>query len=108
MRTSFTLLIGLLFLANNATATAADKDEMEAIQKKYNTEIMEKEFFAEQPDKVEAFIKEAMEKDLKPLEYTGIYWRVGYTCRDLLRYSWREYRDCRYYHRYHGHYYPYP
>ena len=108
MHTALILLFSLFFLANSAVVLAADKDEMEAMQKKYNTEIMEKEFFAEQPDKVEAFIREAMEKNLKPREYTGIYWRAGYTCRDLLRYSWREYRDCRYYHRYHGHYYPYP
>ena len=108
MRTYLSSMIGLLFLATTTTIVAADKDEMQTIQKKYNTEIMEKEFFAEQPDKVEAYIKESMEKDLKPTEYTGIYWRVGYTCHDLLRYSWREYRDCQYYHRYHGHFYPYP
>ena len=108
MLPSLKLSIALLLLTISAAAVAADKDEMADIQKKYNTEIMEKEFFAEQPDKVEAYIKEAMEKELKPLEYMGSYWRVGYTCRDLLRYSWIEYRDCRYYHRYHGHYYPYP
>ena len=71
MRTVLILLISLFFLAYSAVVLAADKDEMEAIQKKYNSEIMENEFFAEQPDKVEAFIREAMEKNLKPLEYTG-------------------------------------
>jgi hypothetical protein len=101
------LFVGLLFLASSFAVMADDKDEMAKMQKKYNTDVMEKDFFAEQPEKVEAYIKEAMEKDLKPEEYTGIYWRGGYTCRDLLRYSWREYRDCRYYHRYHGRYYPY-
>jgi hypothetical protein len=108
VRLSFYLSVCILFLGNSMAVIGADKDEMATIQKKYNTEIMEKEFFAEQPDKVEAYIKEAMEKDLKPHEYMGSYWRVGHTCRDLLRYSWLEYRDCRYYHRYHGHYYPYP
>lgn len=108
MRSFISLFIGLLFFANSVAIAASDNDEMATMQKKLNAEIMEKEFFAEQPEKVEAYIKEAMEKELKPEEYMGIYWRRGYTCRDLLRHSWREYRDCRYYHRYHGHYYPYP
>ncbi|MGD8558721.1 MAG: hypothetical protein PVF34_13220 [Gammaproteobacteria bacterium] len=85
-----------------------DEDAMAEMQKQLNSEVMSEEFFAEQPEKVEAYIKQAMEKNLKPEEYTGTHWRRGYTCRDLLRYSWREYRNCRYYHRYHGHYYPYP
>ncbi len=102
------LLIGLSFFVTNLALAASDNDEMAEMQKKYNTEIMKQEFFAEQPEKVEAYIREAMKKELKPEEYMGSYWRRGYTCRDLLRHSWREYRDCRYYHRYHGRYYPYP
>lgn len=108
MRPYISLFIGLLFFVNNAALAALDEKEMSATQKKYNAEIMKQEFFAEQPEKVEAYIREAMKKELKPKEYMGIYWRRGYTCRDLLRHSWIEYRDCRYYHRYHGHYYPYP
>lgn len=108
MHLTIGFLIGLLFFVNSAAVFASDEDEMATIQKKYNTEIMEQEFFAEQPDKVEAYIREAMKKELKPKEYSGIYWRRGYTCRDLLRHSWIEYRDCRYYHRYYGHHYPYP
>ncbi|HEB92508.1 MAG TPA: hypothetical protein ENI94_03390 [Gammaproteobacteria bacterium] len=77
-------------------------------QRMLNQEVMSQEFLAEQPEKVDAYIKKAMEKNLKPAEYTGNNWRRGYTCRDLLRYSWREYRDCKYYHHYHGRYYAYP
>ncbi|HEC19666.1 MAG TPA: hypothetical protein ENI97_10030 [Gammaproteobacteria bacterium] len=77
------------------------------MQRQLNAEVMEKPFLAEQQEKVEAYIKEAMKKDLKPPEYKGRHWRRGYTCHDLLRYSWREYRDCRYYYHYYGRYYPY-
>ncbi|HHJ13756.1 MAG TPA: hypothetical protein ENJ79_05170 [Gammaproteobacteria bacterium] len=77
------------------------------MQRQLNAETMSKPFLAEQPEKVDAYIKEAMKKNLKPSEYTGKHWRPGYTCRDLLRYSWREYRDCRYYYSYYGRYYPY-
>jgi len=38
-------------------------------------------------------------------EYQGTYWRPGYTCRDLLRHNWTQYRNCRYYYRYYGRYY---
>ncbi|HEY5604012.1 MAG TPA: hypothetical protein VIM41_12975 [Gammaproteobacteria bacterium] len=81
---------------------------MAEMQKRLNEEVMSQEFFAEQPEKVEAYIQDAMKKNLKPPEYTGTHWRAGYTCHDLLRYSWHEYRNCSYYHRYHGRYYPYP
>jgi hypothetical protein len=88
-------------------AFASEEDDMAAMQKQLNSEVLDQPFLAEQPEKVEAYIKEAMKKNLKPEEYKGTHWRRGYTCRDLLRYSWREYRNCRYYYRYHGRYYPY-
>ena len=104
-----TLLITLLAMLFVSTAYASDEeDEMAEFQRMLNQEVMSQEFFAEQPEKVDAYINEAMKKNLKPEEYRGTNWRRGYTCRDLLRYSWVEYRNCRYYHRYHGRYYPYP
>jgi len=88
--------------------TVAAEDDLAEYQKSLNQEVMSQEFFAEEPEKVDAYIKEASKKNLKPLEYKGNNWRAGYTCRNLLRYSWYEYRNCRYYRHYHGRYYPYP
>ena len=90
-----------------APCFATEADDMAEMQKKLNAEVMAEEFLAEEPEKVDAYIKEAMKKNLKPPEYEGTHWQPGYTCHDLLRYSWLEYRNCRYYHRYHGRYYPY-
>ena len=87
---------------------ATEEEEMEAMQKQLNKQVMEQPFQAEQPEKVDAYIKEAMKKNLKPPEYKGRHWQRGYTCHDLLRWSWYEYRNCMYYYRYHGYYYPYP
>lgn len=109
MRIAFTfavLFTALLLLIQ--PAVASEEDDMAAMQRQLNSEVMDQDFLAEQPEKVEAYIKEAMKKNLKPEEYKGTHWRRGYTCRSLLRYSWREYRNCRYYYRYHGRYYPYP
>ena len=93
------------------TSVWADKGkdaEIEKMQRQLNKEVLEKPFFAEEPAKVDAYIKEATKNHIKPLEYTGNNWRAGYTCHDMLRYSWVEYRDCSYYRHYHGRYYPYP
>ena len=98
----------VLLLAAPAWADTAQDDEMAQMQRQLNKEVMERPFLAEEPEKVEAYIQEASKKHIKPLEYTGKHWQAGYTCHDLLRYSWHEYRNCSYYHHYYGRYYPYP
>jgi hypothetical protein len=78
------------------------------MQKKLNAQVMEQPFHAEDPEKVDAYVKEAMKKHLKPKVYKGDHWQRGYTCHDMLRWSWYEYRNCMYYYRYYGYYYPFP
>ena len=99
------LTIGLFIFSPPVFAN--EEDDLAAMQQQMNAEVMNKPFLAEQPEKVDAYIKEAMKKNIKPTEYTGTHWRQGYTCHNLLRWSWQEYRNCSYYHRYHGRYYPY-
>jgi len=109
MRSVLPIITGLFFslcLPGSGVATEEEEDLAE-MQKQLNAETMSKPFLAEQPEKVDAYIKEAMKKNLEAPEYTGIYWRRGYTCHDLLRYNWLEYRNCRYYYRRHGRYYHY-
>jgi len=98
----------ILSVSTQTVFAETEEEEMQRMQQQLNQGVMDQPFFAEQPEKVDAYIKEAMKNNIKPLEYQGRNWRRGYTCRDLLRYSWREYRDCRYYRHYHGRYYPYP
>jgi hypothetical protein len=109
MRALKILFFGMFLLANftQAWAGKAEDEELARTQRQLNKEVMEKPFFAEEPEKVEAYIKEASKNHIKPLEYTGPHWLSGYTCHDMLRYSWNEYRDCNYYHHYYGHYYRY-
>lgn len=106
MRLIMTLIVGLMLSTSLVDyGFATEEDDLAEMQRKMNQEVMDKPFLAEEPEKVEAYIKDAMKKDLKPTEYTGTHWRSGYTCHDLLRWSWYEYRNCSYYHRYHGRYY---
>lgn len=108
MRRLLPFVITALSLAAPAVLAETEEEELARMQKQLNTETLSQPFLAEQPDKVDAYIKNAMKKNIKPEEYRGTHWQQGYTCRDLLRYSWVEYRNCMHYHRYHGRYYPYP
>ena len=83
----------------------SEEDELARMQAELNKEVMSKPFLAEKPEEVDAYIKSMLEKNVKPPEYSGTHWRPGYTCRDLLRYNWTQYRNCRYYYRYYGRYY---
>lgn len=108
MRTLLLVTFTGLILTSFFASAATQEEEMKRMQEQLNSETMAQPFLAEEPEKVDAYIKEAMKKNLKPPEYKGDHWRSGYTCHELLRYSWTEYRDCMYYYRYHGRYYPYP
>ena len=110
MKKSFVLtgvFFSMLLLAFSVPVFADDAEDeaLRKMQEKLNAEVMEQPFMAARPEEVDKYIKEAQEKNLKPEEYKGKHWRTGYTCRNLLRYSWHEYRNCRYYHHYHGRYY---
>ncbi|MBQ4829383.1 hypothetical protein J8L84_08835 [Alteromonas sp. MMG017] len=99
------LLFSSLLLSFSAVSQSDEDDELARMQALLNAEVMSKPFLAEKPEEVDAYIKSMLDKGVKPKEYQGTNWRPGYTCRDLLRYNWREYRNCRYYHRYYGRYY---
>ncbi len=80
-------------------------DAIAEMQRKLNAEVMEKPFSVEDEKKIDAYVKEAMAKDLKPeVQKAPSYWRPGYTCANIYSHGWRAYRNCRYYHRYYGRY----
>jgi len=98
----------VVFFALLSSAFAQEETEEEAlarVQAQMNAEVLSKPFLAERPKEVDAYIEGMLKNKVKPPEYQGTYWRPGYTCRDLLRYDWTQYRNCRYYYRYHGRYY---
>ncbi len=105
MKNRWQVILVLLVFSVIPMAFADEADDLAEMQRQLNADVMAKPFFAPEDSKVDAYIEEAMKKDLKPPEYKGNNWQAGYTCHDMLRYSWREYRNCRYYHRYYGRYY---
>jgi len=99
------LILFLLTLAGPATAFAADTAGM---QDRLNNEVLDQGFDVKDESELNSYIEEATRKGLEPKVKPPSRWRRGYTCDDLRRYSWGEYRDCVYYHRYHGRYWDYP
>lgn len=87
------------------SAFANEDEELARIQAQLNQEVLEKPFSVEDEAKINAFIDDAMKKDLKPeVSKAPSGWRPGYTCANVYSYGWRTYRNCRYYRRYHGRY----
>ena len=95
------LLLGINLVAL-PMVSAGEAEDLAEMQKKLNAEVMDKPFSVEDSAKIDAYIKDAMKKDLKPRERPPARWKRGGTCADLHVYN--EYRDCLYYYRYHGRY----
>lgn len=101
------LFLGVIFIgAGGSPLWAGDKEDMEAMQKALNQEVLDKPFNPGDKAKVDAYLEDSIKKGVKPNETKPQGWAPGWTCNNLV-YSYRAYRDCRYYHRYHGSYYPY-
>ncbi len=99
------VLVGVAcMLAAWSAVAGTDDDDAAALQKRLNEGVMQKPFSVEDSAKIDAYVKESMKKDLKPKLTPPPHWVPGYTCMNLWRYSYYEYRDCVYYHRYYGHY----
>lgn len=96
------LLPIVLLWVNSVFAESA-----EDIQRRLNEEVLQKPFNVETEANLNAYIEEATKRGTPPKSEPSRYWRRGYTCADLRRYSWTDYRDCTYYYRYYGYYWPY-
>lgn len=83
---------------------ASDEDDMAEMQRKLNKQVVEKPFSVEDAAKIDAYVADALKKNVKPRPQAPEYWQPGYTCANLWSHSYYDYRDCAYYHRYYGRY----
>ena len=105
--TSVGLIFGLMFLVIAVSPVwAGEKEDLEAMQKALNQEILDKPFYPGDKAAVDAYLEEAIKKGVKPIEDKPAGWAPGWTCNNLM-YSFNAYRNCMHYYRYHGRYYPY-
>ena len=103
MRTLFLVAFAVSWCCQSTYAGEAE--DLAEMQRQLNAGVMEKPFDPGDVAKVDAYVKEAMKKDLKPpVTQAPDYWRPGYTCRDVYRYGYSHYRNCVHYYRYYGRY----
>ena len=101
------LVLGVVFLGTGENSLwAGEKEDMEAMQKALNQEVLDKPFYPGDKAAVDKYLDEAIKKGVKPNETKPPGWAPGWTCNNLV-YSYNAYRNCMYYYRYHGRYYPY-
>jgi len=96
----------LATLGGAVPAFADSAQERAEMQRRLNAETMQKPFAVEDAAKVDAYVADAMKRNLQPRQTAPNEWRPGYTC-DSYYHSYRNYlgyRDCVYYHRYYGRY----
>ena len=96
---SFFLLLILL-----SNLVWADEDEMAAMQRQLNQQVMEKPFTFESEQDIERYIESTLKSGKAPNFRPGKFWRQGYTCKDLRPLSRHEYANCLAYYRFYGRY----
>jgi hypothetical protein len=94
----------VLLAASHTQSNAAPETETERMQRQMNEQVLAAPFSVEDQDKIDAYVKRATEKNLKPVQSAPSYWRRGYSCDSIRGYGWQAYGDCYYYHRYYGRY----
>jgi len=106
-RATSIILVCAIALAMFVGFQVQASDTRAEMQRQLNEEVMSSPFDPGDVEKAEAWAKEAMKKDLKPVKVAPEYWQPGWTCSNLMHYRYyryRHYRDCIYYHRYYGRY----
>jgi hypothetical protein len=96
-----------LTMAMGGALQAGEKEDMEAMQKALNKQVMERPFNPGDQATIDAYLEQATKKGMPPPQMQPPpEWRPGWTCQNLT-YSYNQYRNCLHYHRYYGRYYPY-
>jgi hypothetical protein len=103
----YIFLFSLVLSYGGLTSADSLSDSQMEMQKKLNEQVLSQNFSVADEAKLESYIKDATERGTPPKTTPSRYWRNGYTCGNLRRYSWNDYRDCSYYYRYYGYYWPY-
>ncbi len=86
---------------------AGEKEDMEALQKQLNKQVLEKPFNPGDAAALDTYLQQAVKNNTQPPQtQPPAGWQPGWTCNNLM-YSYSQYRNCRHYHQYYGHYYLY-
>jgi hypothetical protein len=104
----FLSIVGVVLMGFLQVAHAADNDAArEEMQRKLNAETMATPFNPGDIKKATAYAEEAKRQNVVPVSQAPSYWMQGWTCASMsgyAYYNYTAYRDCVYYHHYHGRY----
>lgn len=101
-RLLFLAFVPLCLVARAAGATDAARDEM---QRSLSAGVMTSPFDPGDIRKAQAYAEQAKREGIVPVAQPPTYWVPGWTCSNLSQhpgYAYRDYRNCIYYHHYHG------
>lgn len=106
MRTAVLALAALLLAAPARAGDDADKAREEA-QRALNARVLAAPFQPGDIKKAQEWAAEAKRQNVAPVAQPPAYWVPGWTCANLIGYAgyyYGDYRNCIYYHAYHGYY----
>lgn len=101
------LSIGIATLLWSGAPQAGEKEDMEAMQKQLNQNVLDRPFNSGDKASIMAYLEQALQKGtLPPQLHPPTGWQPGWTCSNLM-YSYNQYRNCLHYYQYYGYYYRY-
>lgn len=102
------LTIGIATVLWSGVLQAGEKEDMEAMQKQLNQNVMDRPFNPGDRAAIDAYLQQAVKNNTPPPQVQAPSgWQPGWTCNNLV-YSYYQYRNCLHYYRYYGYYYRYP
>jgi hypothetical protein len=104
---SVCLSICVLTVVWSGVVLAGEKEDMEAMQKQLNQNVLERPFNPGDKASIDAYLEQALQKGTVPPQvHPPANWQPGWTCNNLMG-SLYQYRNCLHYRQYYGHYYGY-
>lgn len=104
---SLSITLCVLVLTWSGVLQAGEKEDMEAMQKQLNQNVLERPFNPGDKAAIDAYLDKAIKERTPPPQVQPPQnWQPGWTCNNLMS-SYLQYRNCLHYYRYHGYYYPY-
>jgi hypothetical protein len=104
---SATLTIGILLVSTTTTRADEAQTARDEMQRALNKETMATPFNAGDIKKASVYAVEAKAQNVQPVLQPPSYWIPGWTCASMTAspyYTYLGYRNCIYYHHYHGRY----
>lgn len=101
------LTLAVVTWIGSGVLQAGEKEDMEAMQKQLNQNVLERPFNPGDRATIDAYLEKAKKDGTPPVQVRPpATWQPGWTCNNLM-YSYYQYQNCLHYYQYYGYYYRY-